>query len=148
MAPDMIRYLHGLYLLIALTGACLATPEAGRAKPLRVGIYDNDPIIFTDRLGRPSGFFIDILEHIAAETFRQSPQDFDPVITDMTMPHMTGDTLAREILKIRPGCPIIISTGYSERLAIRRAEAIGIRGFAQKPIVLKELARLVRQALA
>ena len=65
------------------------------------------------------------------------------MITDMTMPGMTGADLAREILKIRPDIPIILCTGYSELITEEDAMEIGIRGFALKPLSLAHLANLI-----
>ena len=83
----------------------------------------------------------------ALELFRVQADRFDLVITDMTMPNMTGDKLAQELLKIRPGIPIIICTGFSEHITEEKAKAMGIREFAMKPLVMKELAKAVRSAL-
>ncbi len=65
----------------------------------------------------------------ALEIFRQSPEAFDLVITDMTMPQMTGEELARELLAIRANLPIILCTGYSEKITPEKALQIGIRDF-------------------
>ncbi len=78
---------------------------------------------------------------------RSNPDRFDLVITDMTMPNMTGDHLALEILKIRPGLPIILTTGFSEKISEEEAKRIGIRVFVLKPISIKALARAVQEAL-
>jgi PAS domain S-box-containing protein len=83
----------------------------------------------------------------ALALFRREPKAFDMVISDMTMPAMTGDILAREILKVRPDIPIIICTGYSERMSESQAKAMGIKGYAMKPIVMKELAEMIRSVL-
>jgi PAS domain S-box-containing protein len=83
----------------------------------------------------------------ALEAFRTSPDAFDLVITDMTMPNMTGDRLAKEILRIRPDCPIILCTGFSEKISEASAKKIGIRVFLMKPLVLDQLAWTVRSAL-
>jgi len=83
----------------------------------------------------------------ALETFRADPDAFDLVITDMTMPNMTGDQLARQLLSIRSGIPIIICTGFSEKLTEESAKALGIKGFLMKPVVRKDLARMVRKVL-
>jgi DNA-binding NtrC family response regulator len=79
--------------------------------------------------------------------FTADPDAFDLVITDMTMPKMTGDRLARKILEIRPDMPIILCTGYSERLTEEQARQIGIKGFAYKPIPINDLAKLIRKVL-
>jgi two-component system, cell cycle sensor histidine kinase and response regulator CckA len=83
----------------------------------------------------------------ALELFRSKPNDFDLVITDMTMPNMTGDTLSVELMKIRPGIPVILCTGYSKKITDKAASAMGIKGFAYKPIVKADLARTVREVL-
>ena len=84
----------------------------------------------------------------ALDIFSASPQDFDLLITDMTMPNMTGDELAKRLLAIKPELPIILCTGYSEHMSAKTAEEIGIKGFALKPVILEELAGLIREVLA
>jgi len=83
----------------------------------------------------------------ALELFRSGPERFDLVVTDMTMPDMTGDRLAREILNIRPSVPVVLCTGYSDRISEEKAREIGIRAFAMKPLELPTLATVVREAL-
>ena len=85
--------------------------------------------------------------HEALEIFRNSPEAYDLVVTDMTMPKMTGDRLAKEILAIRPDIPIIISTGYSERITPDTANALGIKEMIMKPAVVGEIATTVRRVL-
>ena len=62
------------------------------------------------------------------------------------MPQMTGDELAREVLKIRPDMPVVLCTGYSEKISEEKAKAMGIREFAMKPLVISDFARTVRRA--
>ncbi|MDY6989464.1 MAG: PAS domain S-box protein [Thermodesulfobacteriota bacterium] len=83
----------------------------------------------------------------ALELYKAKPDAFDLVITDMTMPHMTGDRLASEMMKVRPDIPVILCTGYSTQISKEKAKGLGIRGFAMKPIVTRELAEMVRRAL-
>jgi CheY-like chemotaxis protein len=83
----------------------------------------------------------------ALKTFRENPEDFDLVITDMTMPGMTGAELSREILKIKPGFPIILCTGFSEIISEGEAKAMGIRRFLMKPVFLDTLAGEIRTVL-
>jgi CheY-like chemotaxis protein len=83
----------------------------------------------------------------ALETFRTDPTRFDMVITDMTMPHLTGDQLSRELLRIRPGIPIFICTGYSERISKEKAQAMGISGFIFKPVEKNVLSHKIRAVL-
>ena len=84
---------------------------------------------------------------LALECFRDAPQAFDLVMTDMTMPGLTGDELGQAILSIRPDIPVILCTGYSERITESQAEAMGFGGFAMKPMVVGQIARLVRSVL-
>ena len=83
----------------------------------------------------------------AWKIFRAQPDQFDLVITDMTMPGMTGVELAKEMLKIRPKIPIILCTGYSELITEEKAKKIGIQGFAFKPLTIKILTQLISQVL-
>ncbi|MBI5578959.1 MAG: PAS domain S-box protein [Deltaproteobacteria bacterium] len=83
----------------------------------------------------------------AFEAFRANPEKFDLVITDLAMPQMTGLNLARKIMEIRPGMPIILCTGFSEQANEQAAGAIGIRAFLYKPLVMRDIADAVRNAL-
>lgn len=83
----------------------------------------------------------------ALALFKSKPDDFDLVVTDMTMPDMTGDVLAVELMKIRPDIPIILCTGYSKKISDQAATEIGIKAFAYKPIVKADLAKSVRKVL-
>ena len=83
----------------------------------------------------------------ALELFRSKPADFDIVISDMTMPDMTGDKLAIELIKIRPNIPIILCTGFSKKMSEKKAAEIGIKAFAHKPVVKADLAQTVRKVL-
>jgi PAS domain S-box-containing protein len=85
------------------------------------------------------------IEALAA--FRAKPDAFDLVVSDMTMPNMTGDRLAREITSIRPDMAVIICTGFSERLTEKNADENGIRGFLMKPVVRSKMAQMVRNVL-
>lgn len=84
---------------------------------------------------------------LACRAFVSHPDRFDLVITDMTMPVMTGAALSLEILKIRPGMPIILCTGHSEFINEKKAKETGIREFLMKPVFVKDLARVVREVL-
>jgi len=83
----------------------------------------------------------------ALEMFRADPGRFDVVVTDQTMPGMTGSDLARELLQIRPDLPIVLMTGYSESVTSETASRMGIRGFLRKPIVTSELAVALRDSI-
>ena len=90
---------------------------------------------------------ISIGSHEALNSFKKSPDAFDLILTDMSMPNMTGDQLAYEIRQIRPEIPIIICTGFSERINKENAQEIGVNGFLMKPIVKSEMAKMVRKVL-
>ena len=83
----------------------------------------------------------------ALTTFRNRPDSFDLVITDQTMPGMTGIDLARRMLQIRPDLPIILCTGYSSQVSEEKARSFGIKGFAMKPLARKDIAALIRKVL-
>jgi len=83
----------------------------------------------------------------ALEAFRAGPDKFDLVITDMTMPNMTGVQLAPKLLEIRSDIPIILCTGFSEITDANKAKALGIREFLMKPIVRDQIARTIRKVL-
>ena len=83
----------------------------------------------------------------ALKAFAAHPGDFDLVISDMTMPNMTGDQLARQLIAMRPDIPIIICTGFSEHINQHKASTMGIKGLLMKPIVKSELAKMVRKVL-
>jgi CheY-like chemotaxis protein len=83
----------------------------------------------------------------ALEIFGAAPHKFDLVISDMTMPGMTGDSLASELMKIRSDIPIIICTGYSEKIDEQRAKGLGIKGLIMKPFTIRSLSKTVRDAL-
>jgi len=83
----------------------------------------------------------------ALELFKAKPDRFDLVITDLTMPNMTGDKLAKELIRVKPEIPVILCTGYSARINQDQALAMGIRAFVPKPILRQEIAATIRQVL-
>ena len=91
----------------------------------------------TDRISS-----VDVLE-----VFRADPDKFDLVITDMTMPNMTGEQLADELIKIRFDIPVILCTGFSEKMSEEKAKAMGIKGFLMKPVLMKDLSSTIRKVL-
>ncbi|MBW2644752.1 MAG: MEDS domain-containing protein [Deltaproteobacteria bacterium] len=131
-----------------------ATPE--KAEPLPSG---HERILFVDdeqalvvlgkhmleRLGYEVVTRTSSIE--ALELFHAKPDHFDLVISDMTMPNMTGDKLAKELIRIRSDIPIIICTGYSERVTEDSIGEMGIRELVMKPLAMHVLAETVRSAL-
>lgn len=83
----------------------------------------------------------------ALEAFTANPDRFDLIITDMTMPRLTGDRLAGEILKIRADIPIIVCTGYHENFSETEATRAGITKFFQKPIRSSVLLKIIKELL-
>jgi CheY-like chemotaxis protein len=83
----------------------------------------------------------------ALEIFRSQPQAFDLVITDLTMPELTGINLAKALLEVRPELPIVLCTGFSDQVNEEMLRSIGIRGLLLKPITIHELAHSVRLAI-
>ena len=126
--------------------------ETGEAIPTghqRILFVDDEPALVD--IGRK------MLEHLghevvvrtssleALEAFRNNPERFDLVISDKTMPQMTGFDLAREIKQIRPDIPIIICTGFSDTTDSDKAKAMGIIGLVMKPIVMREMAETIKR---
>lgn len=79
--------------------------------------------------------------------FTAAPADFDLVLTDMTMPDLTGIQLSNRLREIRPEIPIVLCTGYSHQLINRRPEELGLKAIVMKPIQTGELARTIRMVL-
>ena len=83
----------------------------------------------------------------ALDVFAQHPDNFDLVITDMTMPHMTGDRLAQKLIDIKPELPVILCTGFNESITEEKALSMGIQKFVMKPVVKNDLASTIRAVL-
>ncbi len=82
----------------------------------------------------------------ALKSFKERPDAFDFVITDMTMPQLTGMIFAKELLEIRPELPVILCTGFSDEITEEKAAKIGISALLKKPFLLYELSKTIRQA--
>jgi two-component system, cell cycle sensor histidine kinase and response regulator CckA len=117
----------------------------------RILLVDDEPMLVSmyekllEKLGYRVTAFIGSPETL--EAFRSQPDDFDLLITDTTMPVMTGAKLASEILNIKPDMPVIICTGFSETMNQEMAKAIGIREYVRKPVSVVEFAATVRKVL-
>jgi DNA-binding NtrC family response regulator len=83
----------------------------------------------------------------ALAAFRAAPERFDLVITDQTMPHLTGADLARALRELRPDIPIIICTGFSHTMTAERAEQLQLDALCMKPLRLRELAGTIQRVL-
>jgi CheY-like chemotaxis protein len=117
----------------------------------RILLVDDEPAIarigqvMLERLGYQ--VTVQLSGEDALEKFKTESDSYDMVISDMAMPHLTGDQLAVELKKIRPDIPIVICTGFSERINKENAAAIGVKGFLMKPIVKQEMASMIRGVL-
>ncbi len=117
----------------------------------KILLVDDEEDIVTMEKQMLEHFGYQVAEHTdsmeALEIFRKTPDNFDLIITDMSMPGMSGDKFAAELVKIKPGIPILLCTGYSESISEEDAKALGIKGFLMKPIVMKKLADKIREVL-
>jgi CheY-like chemotaxis protein len=121
--------------------------------------FGSEQILLVDDEQMVADFTAEMLGHLgyrvvlqtdpvqALDHFRKSPEQFDLVISDMTMPGMDGERLARELMSIRPEIPVILCTGYSEKMDLEKAGQIGAKAFLFKPVKMKELAVAVRETL-
>ncbi len=117
----------------------------------RILFVDDEPMIantYADMLA-PLGYRVDCRTDPldTLEAFRNNPFKYDLVITDMTMPKMTGEELGAEIMRIRPEIPVILCTGFSDRMSEEIALELGFCNFVRKPVVIGEVANLIRAAL-
>ncbi len=134
-----------------MTPVVAESPKPATGGSERVLLVDDEPMLAAvgqqalQRLGYEVVSRTSSIE--ALELFKAKPGHFDLVITDQTMPGMTGDALARELMNIRPGLPVIICTGYSQIINAERAMQMGIKALVMKPILINELAAAVRKAL-
>ncbi len=117
----------------------------------RILYVDDEPVIvqMAEQMLRRLGYEVvsrtDSLE--ALELFRGQPNDFDLIITDLTMPNLTGVVFAQEVRKISPQIPLILCTGFSELVSEGSIESLGIGEVVRKPILKKDLAEAIRRAL-
>jgi two-component system, cell cycle sensor histidine kinase and response regulator CckA len=120
-------------------------------KPYRILLVDDD--IHLLKLGERiiKGLGYNVISHTkstdALEIFRDLPNQFDLVITDYRMPEMDGAELSKEILKITPDIPIIMCSGFSSDFSEKDANELGINWFIRKPLMKKDFAKLIEEAL-
>ncbi len=108
-------------------------------------VADSCGALLEDLLGYKVTVMTDCLK--ALYFFAANPHDFDLVITDQTMPKMSGVELAKELLSIRKDVPIILCSGYSAQVSEDAAKQVGISAFCMKPLLMKDLALVVREVL-
>ena len=83
----------------------------------------------------------------ALEIFNKNPKNFDIIVTDLTMPHITGIELAKKLLSIQPDIPIILCTGYGDKVTRKEIRKIGIKEILMKPVYMKQLSEIIRDTL-
>jgi DNA-binding NtrC family response regulator len=83
----------------------------------------------------------------ALDLFQSKPDEFDLVITDMTMPQMTGAKLSEKLMKIRSDIPVIICTGHNSFIDEEKAKQLGIAGYLMKPTSMSKMAKVIRKVL-
>ena len=113
-------------------------------------VEDEEPVaIATEMQLTELGY--EVVAHLSSSTaldaFRADPQQFDLVLTDQTMPSMTGEEFARILHAIRPDLPIILVTGFSHLVDAEKAQALGINAFLNKPWDVQDMADALRRAL-
>jgi len=127
------------------------TPDLPAEGNERILIVDDDPILAesVSEMLRRFGYEVTVISRSteALTLFAEAPSVYDLVILDQTMPLMTGDKLAREMLTLRADLPVILCTGFSEAVSAETARAMGIQGFLMKPFTMREGAAVVRRLL-
>jgi CheY-like chemotaxis protein len=113
-------------------------------------VDDEDPMVKAgEQMLKQLGYQVEVktsaVEALAG--FRDQPDRYDLVMTDMTMPNMTGDNLAKAMMRVRPDIPVIICTGFSHQIDYEKALDMGIRAFVMKPFVIKDIAETIRNVL-
>jgi two-component system, cell cycle sensor histidine kinase and response regulator CckA len=113
-------------------------------------VDDEEPLVeMAQGILESLGYHVTVTQHPkdAWDLFHTDPSQFDLIITDQTMPDVTGLTLAQQMLNLRNDIPIILCTGHSETASAEKAQEVGIRAFLMKPLMRKELAETVRRVL-
>jgi len=117
----------------------------------RILIVDDEPSIIKSSSLTLEGLGYKVTSRVssieALELVKAKANDFDLMITDMTMPKMTGEKLATEVINIRPDIPIILNSGYSKKISDERASELGIKAFLMKPTSKSDLVNTVRKVL-
>ncbi len=128
--------------------------------PHRLAVHGSEHLLFVDDEADTALAMQELLAHLGYETVvcttsiealaisRAAPQRFDLVITDQTMPKMTGKTLTQELRRIRPDVPIILCTGFSHIIDAAEAEALGIDAFLMKTLAIGDLSHTIQDVLA
>lgn len=125
-------------------------PAANRATPLWIAarhLESASLLVFPSESTGRCIVEIQSSSPAALARFQRNPGDFDLVISDVAMPEMTGDRLAAAVKRIRPDIPVILCTGFSERMDEERVKRLGVDGFVLKPVLKKDIAELIRKVV-
>lgn len=144
--PAVSEYPHAVELEVSEGSGYLQGANEGH---LLIVDDDESVAMFVTELLSLDGYQVTMMTNSteALSLFRQNPKSFDLVITDQTMPGITGDELAKSMLLLRPDIPIILCTGYSEKIDEEKARALGTQKFMQKPLKPKILLESVSELL-
>jgi CheY-like chemotaxis protein len=118
------HFLSGLTIIFFISQYLAAPPTPAGERAVRVGVYENEPRVF-----------------------KQTPDEFDLIITDTAMPGISGDKLAIELMKIRKDIPVILCTGYSKKISEDILRQIGVKGLIYKPFIMADVAKKIRSVL-
>jgi CheY-like chemotaxis protein len=117
----------------------------------RILLVDDDPFLVDMARTMLEGLGYKVVARTnsleALKIFQIRPEQFDLVLTDQTMPHMTGDQLSAKLMTIRPDIPIILCTGFSELVTPEKARDMGICEFLMKPFIRRNLAETIRRTI-
>lgn len=127
------------------------TNEIARGRGERVLFVDDEtPIMLVGQLMLEEiGYVVEASDDAVAmlERIRKNPGEFDAVITDLTMPNITGLDFARQVLAVRPDMPVILTTGYNATLTADKIQSLGLREMLLKPLSLHLLGSTLRRVL-
>ncbi len=147
--------LFNVYLPIVAEEVSAVTPISEKGK-IKCGsekiMFVDDEVVLTqmaDEIFSSYGYVIDVFTDplLAFEGFAGQPDTYSLVITDLTMPSLTGTELAQKMISLKPGLPVILCTGFSETINKEKSMEIGFSQYFQKPVVMSKLVKSVRKIL-
>ncbi len=132
------------------TPADISLPELRRGVEHILVVDDEESLVEIIRLRLEDlGYTVTAMTDstVALEKFKEFPDRFDLVVTDQTMPKMTGKQLVKKMFSLRPDLPVILCSGYSRQIDETKAAELGIRAFMMKPVDMDDLARMIQTLL-
>jgi CheY-like chemotaxis protein len=127
------------------------TADAAEPTTGRVLFVDDEELLvaLADRALQSKGYDVEAYSspRLALEAFRRRPHAYDVLLTDLTMPTMTGLELTREVLALRPDLPVVLCSGFTDEATRIAARKAGIHGIATKPLDVAQIGELIRAAL-